>query len=241
MDVHSSRRQELANRATPGWPERPPVGVAEIFSGLSKSEAQAIMNMAQDQTYARRATVYAFGEHQRGLYLAKRGLIEEFRLTEGGNKLPISRIVPGQLFGLSSVNGHYCCFAEAVEESVVGLLSFEKLESVCRDFPVVAANLVKMLAEKLGQIEERLELVSFSVLRARVAWALLGLSASHGLRLAGITHEALADWAGGSRPKVSQVLEKLQQVGLVRLSRGDIQICDAARLTEWAKQEAVSL
>ncbi len=148
----------------------------------------------------------------------------------------MNRIVPGQLFGLSSVEKHYCCFAEALEESVVGFLSFEKLEGIYRDFPTVAYNLVKLLTSRLGEIEERLQLLVFSDLRARVAWSLLGLSAIHGSTLSQTTHEVLATWAAGSRPKVSQILKELQQEGILSLARGEIQIRDQARLAEWAKQ-----
>ncbi len=58
----------------------------------------------------------------------------------------------------------------------------------------------------------------------------------HGSTLVGITHEALATWVAGSRPKVSQVLEELQQVGILRLARSEIHIHDSERLEEWAKQ-----
>jgi CRP-like cAMP-binding protein len=168
----------------------------------------------------------------------KKGFVEEFRLTENGNKLPISRIGPGKLFALSSVQGRYCCFAEAVEGSIIGFLSFQKLEDLCGKFPKIAVNLIEVLARRLGEIEDRLELLAFSGLRSRVAWALLGLYGIHGARLEGVTHEALASWAASSRPKVSMVLEELQQAGLLRLSRSVIEVRNPGGLEEWAKQVA---
>ena len=232
----SGRQQALVTQDMSDKLQSHPIDATEVFSGLSRSEVETIMKVSQDRRYERGTYVYELGEHQQGLYLVKEGLVEEFRLTEGGNKLPMGRIVPGQLFGLSSVGKHYCCFAEALEESVVNFLSFEKLEDIYRDFPRVASNLVKLLTSRLGDIEERLQLLVFSDLRARVAWSLLGLSAIHGATLSRTTHEALATWAAGSRPKVSQVLKELQQEGVLRLARGEIQIRDLARLAEWAKQ-----
>ena len=234
---HNGRRREVAPGPISDQLKSWPIDVGEILSGLSGSEAEAIMKMTQDRRYQRGTYVYELGEHQQGLYLAKTGLIEEFRLTESGNKLPMSRIVQGQFFGFSSVDGHYCCFAEAIEESVVGFLPFKKLENIYQNFPTVAGNMVQALMWRLGEIEQRLELVAFGKLRARVAWAILGLSAVHGPTLSGTTHEALATWAASSRPKVSQVLEELQQAGILRLARSEIQICDPTRLEEWAKSE----
>ena len=177
------------------------------------------------------------GDRQRGLYLLRQGLVEEFRLTEDGAKLPISRVVPGQLFGLSVLKeGCYCCFAQAVQESVIGFLSFTRLEEVSREYSKVAVNLVELLTRRLGEIEDRLELVAFKGLRARVAWALLRLYATQGPRLTGITHEALATWAAGARAKVSLILEEMQRTGLLHLSRGRIEIRDPAGLEKWAQE-----
>ncbi len=230
------RQPAPAGGNAPDQAESQPIDVAEIFSGLSAPEAEAVIALTRDRSYPPGSSIYSLGEHQQGIFLVKAGLIEEYRITEGGHRLPINRVVPGQLFGLSAVDKHYCCFAEAVTESTVGFLSFGKLEGACRDSPRVAVNLIELLARRLGDIEERLQLLAFSGLRARVAWALLGLSAIHGPSLVGITHEALATWAAGSRPKVSRVLEELEQSGVLRLARNSIHINDPVRLEEWAKK-----
>ncbi len=237
--VERDGRVEISSGSSSEWPQARSVDFTEVLHGLSGGEADAITGMLQSQTYARGACIYSLGDQQRGLYFVMKGLVEEYRLTESGNKLPISRVGPGMLFGLSLVEGRYCCFAETVDESVIELLSFQTLEDLSRRFPRVAVNLIGVLARRLGEIEDRLEQLAFSSLRARVAWALLGLSAVHGTRLAGITHEALSAWVTSSRPKVSMVLEDLQQAGLLRLSRGQIEILDLARLQEWAKQAAI--
>ena len=212
------------------------VDIAELMEGLPRQEAERILNKATDRIYGPGACIYSFGDSQLGVYVVKKGLAEEYRMTESGNRLPIGRAGTGKLFGFSSVEGRYCCFAEAIEESVLGFLPFSALEDVFQDSPKFAVNLLGLLARRLGDIEERLEQLAFSELRGRVAWALLGLSAIHGQRLSGITHETLAEWVAASRPKVSQVLEELQQAGVLRLSRGEIAILHPSDLEEWAKR-----
>ncbi|MBI4298944.1 MAG: Crp/Fnr family transcriptional regulator [Chloroflexi bacterium] len=215
------------------------IDITQVLGGLSDIEVEAILGMTEDKSYTRGTCIFNLGEQQRGLYLVKSGLVEEFRITESGNRLPIGRVMPGRLFGLSSKEGTYCCFTQALDESVVGFLAFPTLEDVCRKYPRVAVNLVELLARRLGEFEERLESLAFSGLRARVSWALLGLSATHGAKLSGITHEALAEWVAGSRPKVSQVLEELQQAGVLHLSRSEIEILDSAGLEDRAKEIAL--
>ncbi len=214
----------------------PRVDFAEVVRGLSSAEAEALVGMTEDETYASRTCVFSLGDQQMGLYLVKEGLVEEYRLTEDGNKLPITRSGPGKFLALASVEGRYCCFAEAVEESVVGFLSFQKMEDLCRRFPRSMVNLIEVLVRHLGDIEERLEILAFGGLRVRVIWALLSLYASHGPRLTGITQEALGEWAASSRPKVSMVLQELQEAKLLRLSRGEIEVLDPDGLQEWVKR-----
>lgn len=233
---HNRQRREVEAEAISDQLKSRPIDTRQVLSGLSDSETEAVMKMTEDRRYTQGSYVYELREHQQGFYALKTGLIEEFRLSESGDRLPMGRIMPGQLFGFSSVEKHYCCFAEALEESVVGFLSFEKLEDICRDFPTIACNMVQALAGRLGEFEERLELMAFGGLRVRVAWTLLGLFAIHGPILFNTTHDTLATWAAGSRPKVSQVLEELQQAGILRLARGEIHIRDSKRLAEWTKQ-----
>ena len=215
--------------------QSPMVDFAEVVSGLSSAEADAFLGMTEDETYASGAYVFSSGDEQMGLYLVKEGLVEEYRLTEDGNKLPIARSGPGKFLALASVEGRYCCSAEAVVESVVGYLSFQKLEDLCRMFPRSTVNLIKVLVQRLGDNEERFEIQAFSSLRVRVIWALLSLYATQGPRLSGITQEALGAWAASSRPKVSMVLQELQEAGLLRLSRGEIEILDSVGLRDWVK------
>lgn len=214
------------------------IDVAELLQGLSQADAQSVLQMTQDHTYPKGMCIFRADEPQQGLYLVKRGLVEEFRLTEQGERLPINRLGPGRLLAMASRGGNYCCFAEAVEESVVGFLSFQALENICARFPRVAVNLVTVLARRLGETEERLELLASRDLRGRVAGVLLMLWTTHGQRPLSITHEALAQWVAGSRPKVSILLEELRKAGLIRLARGKIEILDPSGLEQWAREEA---
>ncbi|GBD11328.1 Cyclic AMP receptor protein [bacterium HR23] len=219
-----------------GWPTTGPLDVAELLQGLPEGDAEAVLRMTHDRAYPPGARIFGMGERQRGLYLVKRGVVEEFRLTEEGVRLPIHRVGPGQFLALASWGGNYCCFAEALEESVVGFLSFQTLEGICARYPRVAVNLVTVLTRRLGALEERLELLTSRGLRKRVVGMLLLLSAIHGSRLEHLTHQALAEWAAGSRPKVSAILEDLQKRGLVRLGRGHIEVLAPHALQRWAEE-----
>lgn len=211
------------------------ISFAEVLSGLSTAEADTIMNLSKDERYASGDYVYRAEETQKGLYLVKIGRVEEFRLTPGGQRLPISQIGLRQFFGLSTGRASYCCFAVATKESIVGFFSFEQLEQIFQAHPKVGVNLLRWYAYRLGEMEERIEELAFSHLRARVAWTLLHLAAAQKAHLVEVTHEALAEWVSGSRPRVTELLQEFQQKGAIYLSRGKIQIQEPAQLEQWAQ------
>lgn len=222
---------------TPGASTLFVVDLTRVVKGLSEQDAEAFVKLARDRALPAGTPVYAPGDRQQGFWIAKKGLVEEYRVTPSGDRLPINRVAPGQIFGFASTGGRYCCFAETLEESVLGFLGFNAMEEAWRTIPRAASNLIELLATRLGDLESRLELLAFSGLRYRVAWTLLALSTTRGLRLTGITHEELAEWVVASRPKVSQVLEELQAVGLLVLSRGEIEIVRPLDLEDWASQQ----
>ncbi|MBI2917349.1 MAG: Crp/Fnr family transcriptional regulator [Chloroflexi bacterium] len=238
--AHRDLCRKSSSQAVTDRGRLPRVDLAEVLRGLSSTEADAALKLTEDRTYPGGAYIFNSGDEQHGLYLVKNGLVEEFRLTEDGNKLPINRSGPGKFLAVASVEGRYCCFAEALEESVVGFLSFPRLKELCEKFPGAAMNLIGVLVRRVGETEERLQLLALSGLRSRVAGTLLGLHFTQGPRLERVTHEALARWAASSRPKVSVVLEELEKAGLIRLSRGQIEILNAAGLEEWARQAAAA-
>ena len=94
----------INSNASPSWS----IDVAEVLRGLTGVEAEAVLKTTEDRTYANGASIFSAGDPQTGICLVKQGLVEEFRLTESGAKLPISRVGTGKLLALASVRGRYC-------------------------------------------------------------------------------------------------------------------------------------
>lgn len=210
------------------------ISAREIFSGLSADDIEAILAQGKRYRHLAGGYVYQLEEKQAGLYFLKEGAIEEFRLTSEGQKLPVSRITPGQFFGFASVQSAYCCFAQATEESTVWFISFLDMEKIFQNYPKLAVNLLRWLAFRLAEMEERVETTTYNYLKARVARQLLKLSRSQSSSLVNITQEELSLWALGSRPKVSIILQEFQDAGAVTLSRGKILIRNQALLEDWS-------
>ena len=87
-----------------------------------------------------------------------------------------------------------------------------------------------LFAERLTELMALVEAMAFHKLDRRLAGALLG----HG-RVVAITHQQLADEVGSVREIVTRVLRSFADHGLVRLSRGSVEVLDAGGLRRMAE------
>lgn len=110
-------------------------------------------------------------------------------------------------------------------------LSRDAVESAVAAHPQLCLQLVHFLAQRLREVQTRERVWLSRGLSARV-WAALmrevaGVEAGpEGAWVVPLTHEALAERAGVSRPRLSLTLKAMEREGRVRIGRGRIEILE---------------
>jgi CRP/FNR family transcriptional regulator, cyclic AMP receptor protein len=207
---------------------------ADIFGGLDDEQMQQVEKMTVMSHCRRGRLIYAPEETPEALFLLKKGKVNVYQLTPDGRKLITAVITPGTLFGNMAFTGSRLgdSFAEALEDSVLCVMSRADLEHLITMYPVIGIRLLDILGNRARELEERLAEGLLRDMQARVAAALLRLSDRQGSNEIRITHQELADNLGTYRETVTLTLGGLQTRGLVTLERGLICILDAAGLRE---------
>lgn len=178
---------------------------------------------------------YRPDEQAEVLFLLKRGKVQVYILTAEGKRLVIETIGPGMFFGempLTAQTMHQA-FAEAVEDSVICVLSRGDLERLLLQKPQVALRLLNSLSHSLEETRTKLEETAFQNATARVCRSLLRLA--QGTSELDLTHQELADSIGLYRETVTNVLNRLQAQGIVELGKKKIVILDRAGLEKAAE------
>lgn len=160
------------------------------------------------------------------LFILKRGQAQLYRLTPSGKRLVTKRVGPGTLFGEMGLLGQSMqgCFAEATEDSLVCVARREDILKLFEERPKVAMRLFEAVGKRLKALEERLEQVAFSSVKARLATFLLGnLDPQTGI-VAGFTHEEIGDSIGTLRQTVTETLNEMQRQGLVKVGHKRIEV-----------------
>ncbi|MBI3931221.1 MAG: Crp/Fnr family transcriptional regulator [Chloroflexi bacterium] len=195
----------------------------DIFRDLAQDEMHTIEGMVKMVTCKKGHIFYRPEEGAEVLFLLKRGKVQVYTLTSEGKRLIIETIDPGTFFGempLTAQSMHQA-FAEAVEDSLICVLSRGDMERLLLEKPQVALRLVDSLSRRLEETRIRLEEATFQNAAARVSRAILRL-AQGTLELSGLTHQELADATGLYRETVTNVLNRLQAQGLVELGKKKI-------------------
>ena len=208
---------------------------ADIFLDLSEEQMDEVGTRAVMTGCPPGRVVYAPGETGEVLFILKKGRVQLYRLGPDGKKLLISTIGPGTLFGDMPFTGHRMLesYAEAVEESLLCVMSREDIEALIGAYPAVAIRLIGTLAERLAEIEARLEESTLRDMPTRVA-ASLARAAEQGGPLIHVTHQELADTVGAQRETVTRLLGELQKRNLIELGRGRIVVKDIPALRDMA-------
>ena len=158
------------------------------------------------------------------------GSIRVIKSTKNGREIPLYRVFPGEscLITTACLFGRMSYSARGITEGETQLLIlpgpwFDELAS----FTSFRAFLFQLLADRMADIMQLVEEVSFQRLDQRLANILLG----KGIHLQ-MTHQQLADELGSVREIVSRILETFSARKWVRLGRGKIEILDSAALRE---------
>ncbi len=217
------------------------LGASDLFRDLDDGQMADVEQMTVMRQCKKGRLIYAAGQDGEALFLLKEGKVNVYRVSPEGRKLITIVIAPGTLFGNMAFTGSTLAdnFAEAVDDSVLCVMSRHDLEQLILRYPVIGVRLVSVLGDRMRDLEARFEEGLLRDMTARVAAALLRLRESRGSDEITATHQELADGLGTYRETVTSTLGGIQSRGYIELHRGRVRILDAGALREIVSQSHV--
>lgn len=171
-------------------------------------------------------TVFSQGQSPENFLFVTEGCIKVFARSSEGKEVVIYRVRGNQICILTTacLLGHTEYQAEAVTEidttaRVVPARLFEKLLNESEPF---RAQVFKGFSWRLTQVLQRFEHMVLESVHQRLASFLLTRSNSQ--NCVETTHELLAVEIGTAREVVSRHLKSMEQEGLIKTSRGRIEL-----------------
>lgn len=208
----------------------------QVFASLSPNEHTWLAENTTMITCERGRIFYTPDEAGEVIFILKRGKVDLYRISADGRKLVVSTLNAHTIFGEMGLigQGMYGCFAEAVEECLLCVLSRSDLQALIRRNPDVGLALLAEMGKRLHEHEEELEALAFRGVPARLAMLLLREADPYGT-VSGLSHQDLAERLGTYRETVSQVIGRFRAERLITVEPRRIKLIDPDGLRSYAE------
>ena len=216
-----------------------------LFAGMSGAEIQGCMKCSKSicTAYEKGEFIFRQGEIPEKLFVLLEGTVLVGNDSSDGQRSVVATFdQPGELFGEVYLFRHqqgpkqtgYDHYARAATAATVlhlpGDFLYHACGENCRYHSKLISNMLSILAQKAYYLNQRLQILSCTTLRRKIAKTLLLYSSSDGNVTLPMNREELADFLNAARPSVSRELMKMQADGLIAIHRNDIFIPDMGKL-----------
>lgn len=216
-----------------------------VFAGIDTEEARALLEAFRPVSYS--AGEVLFTQHDPGefLLIVRTGRVRLSLTSEDGRELNLRHATSGHVLGEIAAldGGPRSATAMAIGPVTAMKLTRTDLRALMIRFPALAERFIIWLCARLRETTGQLEAIALHPLDVRLArfllFALQGRTAPPGKRVAlelGFSQGELAQFVGGSRPKVNGALAMLEQAGAIKRT-ADRLFCDPQKLQEIAGQD----
>ncbi|WP_139925390.1 Crp/Fnr family transcriptional regulator [Hymenobacter sp. DG01] len=212
-----------------------------LLGACQHNELNLIAAGKLHQSYHKGQVIFQQGSRPGGIYCIHQGKVKISKISADGKEQIVRLAKEGDVLGYRSLmmGGNFSTAATALTDCVVCLVPRADFFSIISQNPQFSQALMRLLAQALGETEERLLHTAYKPVRERLAEALLML---HSLFHPGtdarfsipISRDDLAALMGTAKETASRLLSELREEGLVVTQGSRITVLDVARLRQVA-------
>ena len=175
-----------------------------------------------------------------GLLLIQKGQLRAYLMSEEGRQITIYRLFDLDicLFSASCMMNslQFDVFIEAEKDTELWVIPAEVYKKVMEESAPLSNYTNEIMAARFSDVMWLMEQVMWRSFDKRLAEFLLEEAALEGTMTLKLTHETIGNHLGNPREVVTRMLRYFQNEGMVRLSRGSIEITDPAALREICRE-----
>lgn len=206
------------------------------FQGLSESDIGSILKYFREKKAERGEILLFEGEPSEALYFLVAGAVKVFKTSADGKEQIFNIKRPGDSINDVPVltGGVNLISAEAMGPVVLNIINKSDMESVLKEYPQVALNVIGVLSRRIQELVSLVEDFSFRRVTSRVAKMLLEYASDGDRERPRLTQQEMAAMIGTAREMVGRSLKNLEDIGTIRMDRSRIVITDVKALREMA-------
>lgn len=210
-----------------------------IWNKLNADQQNRILSVTDFQK-AKSGTVLHDGSPDcLGMLVIRSGQLRAYMLSEEGREITICRFFEMDicLFSASCVmpNIQFEVIIEAEKDSEMWVLPSCLFKDLMEESAVVANYANQLISSRFSEVMWLMEQIMWKSFDKRLASFLLEESVLENSPSLKITHEKIANHMGTAREVVTRMLRYFQSEGMVKLTRGAVELLDQAALEQLAE------
>lgn len=207
-----------------------------VWSKLTSIQQERILGSLMERKVSKGTVIHNGSMDCTGLLLVKVGQLRAYILSDEGREITIYRLFDRDmcLFSASCMmrSIQFEVTIEAEKDTDLWVIPSEVYKSIMEESAPVSNYTNELMATRFSDVMWLIEQIMWKSLDKRVAAFLLEEVSIEGTDQLKITHEAIANHLGSHREVITRMLRYFQNEGMVKLSRGAIEITDAGKLEE---------
>ena len=205
-----------------------------IWDKLNKAEQDRITDNLITRSVTKGTVIHNGSMECTGLILIKTGQLRAYILSDEGREITIYRLFDRDmcLFSASCImrSIQFDITIEAEKDTDLWIIPAELYQSIMKESAPVANYTNELMATRFSDVMWLIEQIMWKSLDKRLAEFLLEEISIEGTEKLKITHETIANHLGSHREVMTRMLKYFQNEGMVKLSRGMIEITDSEKL-----------
>ena len=210
-----------------------------VFNKLSARQQDLILNSLITKSVKKGEIIHSANEECSGLLIIKSGQLRAYILSDEGREITVYRLFDRDicLFSASCMM-HSIQFEmtiEAEKDTEFWMIPTEVYKRLMEHSAPLANYTNEIMASRFSEVMWLMEQVMWKSFDKRLAAFLVEETSLEGSRQLKITHEMIGNHLGSAREVVTRMLRYFQSEGMVRLSRGTVEVTDEKKLEELSR------
>ena len=205
-----------------------------IWDQLAPAHQELILGSAVRREVTKGAVLHNGDADCTGLLLVRSGQLRAYILSDEGREITIYRLFDRDvcLFSASCMlkSAQFDVAIEAEKDTWLWVIPAEVYRQAMEDSAPLANYTNEIMAARFSEVMWLVEQIMWKSMDKRVAAFLLEEASIEDTPRLKLTHEAIARHLGTHREVVTRMLRYFQEEGLVKLSRGAVELKDEREL-----------
>ena len=205
-----------------------------IWDHLTQEQKDRISGVVEYRTVKKGTHIHDSSADCLGLVMVRSGQLRAYILSEDGREITISRLFEYDVSLLSAScvmpDMQFNVMIEAEKDTEFWSIPACLFKNLVDDSLAVSNYSRSLLSSNFSELMWLMEQIMWRSFDKRLAAFLLEEAAIEGTNNLKITHEKVANHLGTAREVVTRMLRYFQSEGMVKLTRGGIELCDLNKL-----------